>query len=239
MKQRILKYIALTLMLTGCAMPGKPTLRIAISSSPGSSVLYVAQESGLFRQYDVDVELVELNSGCECMQALAESSVEAAVVPYSEFASLPNSGSGILLLLAESQPGDPFPPHNHIRNDWHTSQTELLIGNRSELMTRREDWQRILLAYEHARMLLTGEPEVQARVIAEREQRSSNEVLHDLTQWVYFGLTHQDSLLSDLGPFAALNAHWQGRHFLTSAAASKLEDGFLERPPTEQVNKAK
>jgi hypothetical protein len=231
--------IAFALLLTGCSVPSRPTLRIAISNSPGSAVLYVAQEAGLYAKYEVDVELVELNSGCECMQALTETNVDAAVVPYAEYVSIPNMGTGILLLIAESAPKERYLVHNHVRNDWQTSQTEMLVGERSELMTRRVDWQHFLLAYEHARMLMNGEPEIQAKRIAERENRASDEVQHDMSRWSFWGLGHQDSLLSYKGPYAALHAHWQGRQFLTAAAASELDKAATRSTNSGQVEKAK
>ncbi|MCB1059651.1 MAG: hypothetical protein KDB65_05435 [Calditrichaeota bacterium] len=239
MQNYIRNFIVLALILSGCTMSGKSVLRIAISNSPGSSIMYVAQEKKLFRQYEVDIELVELNTGCECMQALSESNVDAAIIPFSEYSSLPNTGMGVLLLVAVSNNEEQTHLHSHLKNDWQTGHADILVGDRSELMTRRLDWQRVLLAYEHARMLLQGEPDEHSRITAEREHRSIEAVSNDLMHWKVFGITQQDSLLGVGGPFASMNAQWQGRQFLTAAATLRLEDTVPQKLHSGQTNKAK
>ncbi len=225
MKQQVILFaIAICTLSSGCSVPDKPALRIAVSTTPGSAVLYLAQEAGLFRQYGVNVQIVELSSGCECSMALADGQVDAVAIPYGELLAMREGSAsmGILMLLAASN--KQMPEYDHVDHnlEWFQGDIEVLTGRRSDLMLRRRDWQQVLLAYEHARLLLTGEREKHAAIIAQRESRSPEEFISDLQRWSLFGVADQDSLLGDNGPFSAMKAHWQGRKFLTAAATSKL-----------------
>ncbi len=71
MKQLVITLsIAVAVLTIGCAIPSRADLRIAISSSPGSSLLYIAQEARLFERYNVHIHIVELNSPGECALAM-------------------------------------------------------------------------------------------------------------------------------------------------------------------------
>ena len=222
MKQLIISLaIAISTVVPGCSIPGKPVLRIAIMRSAGSSVLYVAQEAKLFEKYEVNVQLVEVSSGCESGLALMDGHVDAAVMPGSDLAVIEHSGAepGIILLVSASFDSLSCIRHKGIDSHWSVGPSEVLAGDRTALMQRREDWERVLLAYEHARLLLAGEPNIEAARIAAREKRLPETVIADLERWEIFSVTNQDSLLSSDGPYAYLNAHWQGRSFLTLSVA--------------------
>lgn len=187
-------------------------------------MLYCAQEADLFNRYDVRVQIIELNSSEECRMAFVDGYVDAVVLDYDEYLKVESSGAlaGIFMLMAAPRDSSHSSKVLEERTFWKNHGIELLIGDRPGLMQRRQEWQRVLQAYEHARMLITGEMAAQAGVISGFERRDSSSVHKELIRWELFGIMHQDSLLDNAGPYSALNAKWQGRQFLTSAATSQF-----------------
>ncbi|HET8705070.1 MAG TPA: ABC transporter substrate-binding protein, partial [Pseudomonadales bacterium] len=53
------------------------TLRIGIHAWPAYEFFYLAQERGLFRKYDIDVEMVEFDSSVDSMRAFAHGNIDA------------------------------------------------------------------------------------------------------------------------------------------------------------------
>ncbi|MBK8130200.1 MAG: hypothetical protein IPK53_15275 [bacterium] len=198
-------------------------MRIAIAHSPGSSVLYLAQELGMFEKYGVDVELAELNTCCESWECFDEGNCDAAVVSFAEFMSRhsPTDGSGVLMLLAVPDTSNSA-ARDSCPKAANCSGEEILIGNRSKLMLRRDEWQRVLLAYEHARLLAVSDMSSCVEIVAEREHSAPQDVINNIAAWSLFSIMAQDSLLSRDGPYSHMNAHWQGRLFLTSAVSTRL-----------------
>lgn len=226
MKQLVITVsIATLIVVSGCTFPGEPGLRIAISSSPGSSLLYVAQDAGLFDLYGAKVHLVELNSACESAIALTDNHVDAVVIPFSEYNALAESGimAGIVMTVASPLSVDSTTQTATEGSLWTSHEAELLIAGRSELMTKKQEWQRILLAFEHARLLMVGERSRQTAVVAKRERRMVEKVQFDLDRWNLFGIAHQDSLFSKSGPCASFSAQWHGKHLLHAAVASQFD----------------
>lgn len=226
MKQLVITVsIATLIVLSGCSFPGEPGLRIAISSSPGSSILYVAHDAGLFDLYGTKVHLVELNSACECAIALTDHHVDAVVIPFSEYDELKESGimAGIVMAVASPRAFDSTSQTTTDGLLWTSTEPELLIAGRSDLMAKKQEWQRILLAFEHARLLLVGERSRQTAVVARRERRSVEMLLLDLDRWNLFGIAHQDSLFGNDGPCASFSAQWHGKHLLHAAVASQFD----------------
>ena len=226
----IILSIAAAALAIGCAIPSRPDLRIAISSSPGSSLLYIAQEARLFERYNVGVHIVELNSPCECALAMHDHQVDAAVIPYDEYVILERSGSqaGIVMAIAVQGVVDSSSSNKTMKSSWSSSSVEVLAGNRSELAQRRQEWQRILLAYEHARLLMSGEQTLQSQVVAARERRSSESYLVDFKRWNVFDLSQQDSLFRPNGLCNGFNPQWHGKHLIQAATATDF-DRFARR----------
>ncbi len=225
MKQLVITFsIASAFLLCGCAVPSKPDLRIAISGSPGSSLLYIAQEAQLFERYDVHVQLVELNYPCECATAISDRHVDAAVIPYDEFTALEESGStaGIVMAVAAPCIVDTTLSGEAVETSWKSSSVEVLVGDRAELMQRRQEWQRLLLAYEHARLLMAGEKHLQSQVVAARERRSAESVTSDIERWNIFSIAQQDSLFRLDGRCAEINPKWHGKHLLQAAVSTEF-----------------
>lgn len=232
--------IALAIALSGCDMPERQALRIAISPSPGSSIFYCAQEAELFQRYDVAVQLIELNSADECRLAFLEGNVDAAVLPQSEYEVLEANGAlaGLVMLISAPVSYSVLSADSSQESGWQAREVEMLIGDRPGLMHRRHEWQKVLQAYEHSRMLMKGEMNAQALVISGFERRSAVEVASDLKNWEFYGIVHQDSLLSSNGPFCALNAKWQGRLYLTSGVpmeSREIEREVLAMPTGEKA----
>ncbi len=237
MKQHILSFsIASLIFMMGCGMPGRPALRIGISSSPGSSIVYLAEEAGLFDMYKVDVEIVELSCGHECRSAFVNHQLDAVVMPYHELETathINSSEAGLLMLLAAPKPNASTLISQACNCEWPQGDVEILAGNRGDLMQRRQEWQRVLLAYEHARLVMSSGQLGNIKSVAEREHRSADEVLSELTNWQVFGIMQQDSLLSKDGPYGALQARWQGQvHF--SASVSNKAAQLLHEKQTKQ-----
>lgn len=226
--------IATLAFISGCAVPRNPALRIAISPSPGSAIFYIAQKAGLFTKYNVAVQIVELNTGCECCLAICDGNVDAVVMPFKELEVLEKSGAtaSIVMVVANPLTKGEESADDLVSQNWEHDDFEILVGNRTDLMRRRQEWQRVLLAFEHARLLLAGEPEVQLAVVAKREHRSNDSVIKDMKKWKIFGVASQDSLFGSEGLYSRLSAKWHGRQFLTSAAVSKLNGVVVQDEAT-------
>lgn len=232
--------IALLAAGTGCDVPGRPALRIGISQSPGSAVMYLAQEHHLFEHYLVDVELVELNDGHECWTAFAHDRLDAVVMPYSElaFENQANSNeAGVLMLLASSGRFRDTVATN-FAGRWKDGELDVLVGSRGDLMQRRVEWQRVLHAYEHARLLLTSGNVDLVKFVAEYEHRPAHEIIAEVKEWQFFGVQQQDSLLSVSGPYKDLKARWQGQFDFSTMPAQKADqllEGKQVNVPGEKV----
>ena len=233
--------MTLLVVLAGCDVPGRPELRIGVLNSPGSAVIHVAAEERLFQRYSVDVVIVELNDGHECWMALANGNLDAAVLPYNELRLENQSNTndaGILMLLAAACPHPELPDGLVEQSLWHRDELDVLVGSRGDLMRRRVEWQRILLAYEHARLLLTATQPKQVQLVSEYEHRSVLSIIGDVETWQLFGVQQQDSLLSVNGPYKDMKARWQGQFdFSASIAASPAQslEGKQINQPGEKV----
>lgn len=242
MKQHVLSFAIASLIVTmGCDMPGRPALRIGISSSPGSSIVYLAEEAGLFDMYKVDVEIVELSCAHECRAAFIKRQLDAVVMPFQELelaTHVNTSEAGLIMLLAAPKTNNTVELSHDGVCAWPQNDVEILAGNRGDLMQRRQEWQRVLLAYEHARLLLSSGQSTHIALVAEREHRDATVIANELALWQVFGIMQQDSLLSKDGPYGALQARWQGQvHFSTSVStkAAKLLHEKQANQPGDKV----
>lgn len=234
-----MKYIAAAFamasiaLISSCDMPEPPAIRIGISQSPGSSVLYLAETTGLFKTYKVDVKLVELTCSHELRAAFASNKLDAVTLPHDQFElAAKESGleAGVLLLVAA--PGDLAVSEHfeHCDSTCRDMEVEVLVGRRGDIMLRRKDWQKVLLAYEHARLLMASGHNKYLSLLAEREHKDISRVSEELSHWQVFGSMQQDSLLGKKGPFAGLQARWQGQVHFSSLVASEAQRLLGERP---------
>ncbi|MBL0060157.1 MAG: hypothetical protein IPP40_01315 [bacterium] len=184
----------------------------------------------MFERYDVRVHIVELNSPCECALAMSDHQVDAVVIPYDDYIAMEKSGSqsGIVMAVAAPSAADSTLSYYSTNSSWSSKSVEVLVGNRSELMQRRQEWQRTLLAYEHARLLMSGEQNLQGKVVAIRERRSVESFINDFKRWSVFGISQQDSLFLPNGLCAKFNPQWHGKHLLQAAVATDF-DRFTSR----------
>lgn len=243
MKQHVLSFaIASVILATGCDMPGRPALRIGISSSPGSAIVYLAKEAGLFEMYKVDVEIVELTCGHECRTAFVNRQLDAVVMPYSELEQAMHantSEAGLLMLLAAPKEKTLFQELQSCDHSWRQGDVEILAGSRGDLMQRRQEWQRVLLAYEHARLLLSSGQPNHIALVADREHWEPDAVSAELEHWQVFGIMQQDSLLSKEGPYGELQARWQGQVHFSASVSSKAAKLLHEKQANQPGDKVR
>lgn len=211
-------------LVVGCAPIGEPPLRIAISKTAGSAVFYSAQEHGLFTHYGVEVELVELNSRGESWESFEDGDTDAALMTFEGFVhgSNPVNEAGILVLIASRC--DTIPASG-IRDCHNHAEAEILVGSRSAMMARRDDWQRVLMAFEHSRLIVSADTLGCAVVNISREHCDTTAFLQKMRTWKLHGVMAQDSLLRRSGPFGEMEAYWHGRAFMSQSTTSQIDYG--------------
>lgn len=203
--------------------------------------MYLAAEERLFERYSVDVEMVELNDGHECWMAFAGGRLDAVVLPYTEL-SLENqlnaNEAGVLMLLAAARPNPVSLALDSTQRQWPSDDLDVLVVSRGDLMNRRVEWQHVLHAYEHARLLLTASDSLHLQSVSDYEHRSVETIAAEIKNWNLFGVQQQDSLLSANGPFKNLKARWQGQFDVSTPAyerAAQRRDGQQANVPREKV----
>ena len=138
---------------------------------------------------------------------------------------MPQLEAGVLLLI--SAPRDSV--YNAGRRDLaqengqQACEIDVLAGKRGDVMQRRADWQKLLMAYEHARLMLCSGLERHMMKVAECEYKSLDILRSELQEWTIFGCMQQDSLIGERGPYSHVDASWQGQVRLSDLVASQSQ----------------
>ncbi|MCB9357019.1 MAG: hypothetical protein H6506_03260 [Calditrichaeota bacterium] len=227
--------IAFVLLIPGCDIPGSGTIRIGISTTPGSAVLYLAEASGLFQKYHVDAKIVELQDRYELNDAFVRGDLDAVCISHDQFQafeSLPSLEAGVFMLIGVKNRNSSFGETGDFNGSCLSHEEDVLVGRRGEVMKRRSEWRRLLLAYEHARLLYIGRHSLELKLLVDWKQQSIESMLAEFDQWTVFGALQQDSLLGEGGPYVEHIGRWQGNLNVSSSLAADAEK-LMERNGSE------
>ncbi len=107
---RVLWLILLGWLLVGCSpAPEQPKVRLAINPWPGYEFLYLASEKGFFKQYGLDIEIVEMSSLADVQRLYIQGRVDAfgsTVIEAVQAAGATQSPLDIVLIPDFSNGGD-------------------------------------------------------------------------------------------------------------------------------------